>query len=407
MIKSITSRFLSGLLVAAVAVVMLAGLAFWTAEDDKEVASSIRAIEIEKAEVTPTPESMNKGVLRLLIWEGHAPQDHVSRFEKRIEEKYDFKVKLQISYVERPDDFYSSIRRGNVDLVTMTHHLFKDRRFNYIENKLLLPLNLKNIPNFKHVTPSLQKAEYLYSDGQVYACPESQGPYGLAYNTSLMKEEPKSWNILWDPRFKGHYVIGANEYIYNAHITALALGYPRESLGEFDALNNPEFRDKLRQLALNAHSFWIGVDTPDDLSGHNLAAVWGDSLKPLQQRGELWKMAEPSEGTPFWIDNCAITSALADKPFLKKIAEEYINSLLSADHQVGVILRVVGTFPTVTNIEPLLTSEEKERVHVGTPHLFNKNRILLPTYSQRDRNGLKILWKEAMQGIPTGKGTDE
>ncbi len=354
----------------------------------------------------PAPVRAEGDVLRLLIWEGHAPQTLVSRFEKQIEEKYDFKIKLHISYVTSSDDFYDSIRGGNVDMVMMTHHLFKDNRFNYIENKLLLPLDLKNIPNFRHVIPALQKAEYLNSEGQVYASPESQGPYGLAYNTSLLKEEPKSWDILWDPRFKGKYVIGANEYTYNAIITALALGYPRESMDSFDALNNSTFKTKLRQLAVNAHSFWIGVDKPDDLSGHLLAAVWGDSLGPLEQRGEQWKMAEPAEGTPYWIDNYAITSALADKPFLKKLAEEYINELQTTDYQVGHILRVVGTIPIISNIEHLLTSEEKKRIHVGTSDFSNKNRVLLPTYSQRDRNGLKILWKKAMEGIDLEKGIE-
>jgi spermidine/putrescine-binding protein len=239
----------------------------------------------------PVPVRSEGGVLHLLVWQGHAPQALVSRFEKQILEKYGFKVKLHISYINGTDDYYDSIRGGSVDMVVLTHHLLKDKRFNFIKNKLILPLDLENIPNFKHVAPALQKAEYLYSKGQVYGAPESQGPYGIAYNTSLMKEEPKSWEILWDPQFKGKYVISANEYIYNAIITALALGYPRESLGSYDAFNNPTFKKKLRQLAVNAHSFWIGVDKADDLSGHLLATVWGDSLAPLKQHGELWDMA--------------------------------------------------------------------------------------------------------------------
>jgi len=356
---------------------------------------------------TPVPADGAAATLRLLIWEGHAPQAHVDRFEKQIEEKYGSRVKLHIRYVESSDDFYNSIRSGNVDIVMMTHHLFKDKRFKYIQNKLLLPLNLKNIPNFKHVIPALQKAKYLYTKGKVYACPESQGPYGLAYNTALLKEEPKSWDILWDPRFKGKYVISANEYIYNAQITALALGYPRESLDSYDALNNSEFKDKLRQLAQNAHSFWIGVDKPDDLSGHLLATVWGDSLALLKQRGEQWKIVEPAEGTPCWIDNYAITSTLADKPFLKKVAEEYINSLLSTDYQVGNIMRIISTIPVTTNIEHLLTTEEKMRARVGIPNFFIENRILVTTYSKRDRNGLKLLWKEAMKGIDIDKGNKQ
>jgi len=339
-------------------------------------------------------------ILRLLIWEGHAPKHHVEKFEKQIKAKYGRTVKLKIEYVAGPDDFFAAVRGKKVDIVMMTHHHYKDERFNYIQNKLLLPLDLHNIPNFKHVIPALQKATHLYSHGNVYAVPVSQGPYGLAYNTTLIDEEPKSWQILWDPRFKKKYVIGANEYIYNSNITALALGYPRESISNFNALNNTEFREKLRQLALNAHSFWIGVDKPDELAGKMLATSWGDSLGPLKKKGEPWEMAKPAEGVPCWIDNYSITWALADKPFLKKVAEEYINGIISMDYQTEHIMRHMSLTPIITNIKGLVTAEEKEHIHIGTPDFFSENLILQPTYSLRDRNGLKLLWEEAMQGIP-------
>lgn len=338
-------------------------------------------------------------VLRLLIWEGHAPKEFVEGFEKRIEAKYGFKVRLDITYLSGPEDWYDAVRSKNIDMVMISHHFFKDERFNYIQNKLLIPLDLENIPNFKNVIPALQKAEFLYSDGKVYASPVSQGPYGLAYNSNLVKEQPASWDILWDERYKGKYVIGANEYIYNCNITALALGYPAKSISSYDALNNKEFRDKLRQLAVNAHSFWVGVDKPENLSGHSVATSWGDSLGPLKKSGEPWKMAEPEEGMPCWIDNYAITWALADKPKLKKIAEEYINGLLSREYQVGHIMRHMSLTPIITNIEDLLTVEEMQRLHIGVPNFFSENRILQHTYSERDRNGLKSLWDKAMEGI--------
>jgi len=355
----------------------------------------------------PLPAFGEEEILRLLVWEGHAPKQHVEEFQKQIEAKYGRKVKLKIAYVIGSDDFYDSVRNKSTDMIMMTHHHFKDERFNYIQNKLVLPLDLKNIPNFKHVIPSLQKAKHLCSNGKVYASPVSQGPYGLAYNTALLKDEPQSWGILWDPRFKGKYVIGVNEYIYNANITALALGYPREFITNYDVLNNREFKEKLRQLAANAHSFWIGVDKVDDLAGRTLATSWGDSMGPLKKRGELWKIAEPAEGMPCWIDNYAITWTLANKPFLKKVAEEYINELLSTDYQVEHIMRSMSLTPIITNIGDLLTSEEKKRIRIGVPNFFNKNRILEPTYSKRDRNGLKILWNEAMEGIPVKKGQGE
>lgn len=168
-------------------------------------------------------------VLRLLIWEGHAPDAWIERFEKQVENRHGRSVKLTITYVKGGEEFYDAIRDRAVDVVMMTHHAYKDERFNYIKNRLLLPIDLANIPNFKHVISAIQRAEYLLSGEQVYAVPVSQGPYGLAYNTALLEKEPQSWNIFWDPQFKRQYVLAGNEYIYNVNITALALGYSRET----------------------------------------------------------------------------------------------------------------------------------------------------------------------------------
>lgn len=213
----------------------------------------------------------NDSILRLLIWEGHAPGQFVENFEKIISEKYNRKDKLEFTYVKGSNDFYNAVRSKSVDVIMMTHHHFKDDKYNYIKNNLVLPLDLNNIPNFKNVIPDLQNAEYLISNKKIYAVPLSQGPYGLVYNRSLLNEEPDSWNILWDPEMKGKYTISKNEYIYNINITALALGYSKDSISDFDTLNNQEFKDKLRQLVLNAHSFWVGVDKPENLSGLTLA----------------------------------------------------------------------------------------------------------------------------------------
>lgn len=360
---------------------------------------SIKSLLLKALILLSTISFSQEEVLRLLIWEGHAPEFFVRNFEKSIKDKYNKNVKLDISYVTSSDDFYSDVRKKNIDLVMISHQQFRDDRYDYIKHKLFLPLNIENISNFKFVIPELQKAEYLYENDRVYGCPASQGPYGLVYNSSLIDKEPSSWNILWDPKYKGKYVIAANEYIYNITITALALGYPIESTYDVDSINNKEFKDKLRELAHGANSFWVGVDTPADLTGMSLATSWGDSLAPLNRQGESWVMAEPFEGMPAWIDNYAITWALKDKPFLRKVAEEYIDAILSPEYQVEIITRKMSLTPIITNIEYLLTKEENQRLHLDAPDFLSENRILQHTYSVRDRNGLKLFWQRAMEGL--------
>ncbi len=344
----------------------------------------------------PGPVQGRENILRLLLWEGYAPQEYVEKFEQEIEKKYGRKVKLAISYGASPDDFYGPIRDKSADLVTISHHMIKDERFNYIKKKLILPFNLQNIPNYTHVIPALKLADYHVSNGKIYGIPLANGPYGLAYNTGALKATPQSWKIFWDPAFKNKYVIGEYEYIYNVNITALVLGYPRAAISSYDALNNGKFKAKLRQLAVNANSLWGGVDKPDDLAGMSFATSWGDSLSSLKRRGEIWKMAEPVEGTLWWVDEYVMTGALADQPFLKKVAEEWIDMSLSVNFQVDHLIREVNIFPVIINISDELTAEEKERVLGDTHGDFRDKHILQTTYSQRDRNGLKVLWNEAL-----------
>jgi len=345
--------------------------------------------------------------LKLLVWEGYTPKKYVEKFENKIEIKYGRGVKLYITYAKGVDDFYDAIREESFDLVTISHHTIKDARFNYIEKKLIIPFDLKNIPNHVNVIPDLKMVEYHTSEGEVYGIPVANGPYGLAYNTAVFKQAPKSWKLFWDPVYKNKYVIGAHEYLYNINITALAMGYPKNEINSFDTLNNKEFRAKLRQLTLNAHSLWIGVDRAEDLLGMSFATSWGDSLSSLKRKGEIWEIADPVEGTMWWIDEYAMTQALAEKPFIKKVAEEWINKSLSPVFQVDHLVREVGIYPVVTNITNKLTNNEKNRIQISSlPGAFTDKRILQNTYSQRDRNGLKLLWDEAMKGIPL-KGKDE
>jgi len=361
--------------------------------------------EPRRSKTQPGPGPDGANVLRLLIWEGYAPPAYVEEFEKHIEAKYGRKVKLEISVIDGPEDFYAPIRNKNVDVVTLTHHYFKDERFNYIASNMLLPIEANNLPEYKNIIPALRQADFLLSDGKTYGVPICRGPYGLAYNTRKFRPPPDSWRVLWSPDSKGKYVLGGNEYLYNVSMSALAWGYPRDSINKYDALNNEDFKEKLRQLATGAGGFWIGQDTADDLSGGSLAAVWGDSLAALRKRGEIWEIAEPKEGSLCWVDNYALTWALNDKPFLKRVAHEWINRLLKPDYQVDYIVRQIALGPVTTNVSNRLTDQEKKRLRIGSPDFFKDNHILLPTCSRRNRNGLKLLWKEAMKGIELPKET--
>ncbi|MDM8525173.1 extracellular solute-binding protein [Desulfococcaceae bacterium HSG8] len=335
--------------------------------------------------------------LKFLAWKVYVPEEYQKKFIQLVKEKHGVDLKLDIKYATTPDEFFPALRDNKADIITPSHNVPRDSRYQLIKHKLVLPLNLENIPNYKNVESSLQKAAYCTEGGAVYAVPIARGPYGLAYNTAILPEAPKSWNILWDPRFKDKYAIGKFQYEENIFSTALAMGFSRNDISNYKKLNTPKFQEKLAQLVANAHGMWEIEDKPKDLKGLSLATSWGDSLNGLKEMGEIWKMAEPVEGTTAWVDNFMISRTLKDKPKLKQIAEEWLNIVLSDEYQVYVVLRGIGTLPVITTIMDKLTPDEIARFRHDDPDHFKNNRILWPSLGKADRRGLKRLWDKAMK----------
>jgi len=361
----------------------------------------ITAIFIILIIVTPSI-SLGKDILKMLIWEGYFPPKQVEKFEALIKKKYGKDIRLEISHnVSDIQDFYDGIRSKSYHIISPAHNIIKDFRFGYIKKKLIIPIDLKNIPNYKNIITSLQKADYITDDrGQVYGIPMAHGPYGLAYNTKFFESPPTSWNVFWNPKFKSKYIISSDYYETNLFIVALSAGLRGDDLYSYEKLREKEIASKLRVLAHNAHSFWKGVDTADDLYGLALATTWGFSFGDLKKRGEIWKMADPIEGTTGWVDNFLMSAELRKYPFLKKVAEEWMNFILSPDFQVDVVVRQLHSDPVNITIKDRLTDEEVKHHHLNDPNYFHKKRWLWPIFkTKRERNGLKLLWDEATGNI--------
>lgn len=334
--------------------------------------------------------------LRILSWEAYMPLKFQQKLIKMAKDKHGIDLELEIKFVNGNEDFFPALRDNTADIITPSHNVPRDSRYQLIKHRLVIPLNIQNIPNYKNVDPSLQKAGYCTEGSSIYGVPVARGPYGLVYNTALVSEPPKSWNILWDQKFKNKYAIGKFQYEENIFSAALAMGFSQDDISNYKKLNTPEFQDKLKQLVSNAHGFWEGVDKPEDLKGLSLATAWGDSLNGLKKMGEIWKIAEPSEGTTAWVDNFMISHSLEKKPKLKLIAEDLFNIILSDEYQIYVA-REIGSTPIVTTIIDKLTQDEIERFHLNDPDFYKNNRILWPTLSKIERKGLKRLWDKAMK----------
>ena len=102
----------------------------------------------------------------------------------------------------------------------------------------------------------------------------------------FIKEPPSSWDIFWDPKYKGKYSVTKAVDEANIFMTALSLGIEEKNITSFQSMNNDNFRQKLRKLLKNADSFWPSFDEPPHLKGLYFASSWAWSLPGLRKLGE-------------------------------------------------------------------------------------------------------------------------
>ena len=343
-----------------------------------------------------TAEGSEQLTLRMLTWDGYAPPTAQKRFQRIIAHKFGIDLQFEIEYASNPDDYYNKIRSGAVDLISPAHNIPRDSRYNLTQNGVTIPINLGNIPNYQNLLPQLSKQPWAMDNGRVYAVPIVHGFYSLAYNSSIIKEPPTSWNIFWDQEYAGKYTVNKDYYELNVYIAALALGARKDDIFHYDTIKGNKLEARLHKLAANAASFWSGFDKPVHFRNVALATTWRFAFPQTNEMLKDWRVAEPREGTPWTIDTIMLGKTLKDNEPLKTIAELWINFLLEPENQVEIFANGIGTCPVTNEAWDMYTTyylspAERERLE----RLFT-NLIPWQILKTRDRNAFLLLWREAL-----------
>ena len=334
--------------------------------------------------------------LRLLVWEGYAPEELRKEFEEKMSKEIKRKVILETKYADESKEFYAGIRGNTADIISPSHTYFKSPKWLYIEKNLLLPLPTKKMSNYEDLLTSVKEVNEVKSRGNTYGVPIAHGPYGLAYNSDKVKNAPTSWKELWDPKHKGKYTISKDQVEANVYIAALSLGVSKADIFDLNAVTKANIYPRLRDLAVNAKSMWVGVDTPEELKKAALATSWGDSLGQLRKLGQPWKFAEPKEGTTGWLDFIAINSKVSEDPVKRQVAVAWLNFVISNRFQTKGIVEGMGNDPVNKTLAKTLPKELVKKHHLDQPEYFKTHRILWKTLDTRTSNGFKMLWDRAI-----------
>lgn len=294
-----------------------------------------------------------EGQVNIVAWPGYIERgetdknyDWVTDFEKKTN------CKVNVKTAGTSDEMVALMNEGGFDLVTASG----DASLRLISGKRVQPINTDLVPSWKSVDERLQNAPWHTVDGVHYGVPYQWGANVLAYNTTVFKEAPKSWNVVFeeqnlpDGKSNKGRVQAFDGPIYIAD-AALYLMKHKPELGIKDPYELTEDQYKAALELLRAqrklvgrywHDAFIQID---DFKNEGVAASssWPFQVNLLVADKQPIASTVPEEGATGWADTTMMHSEAANPNCAYMWLEHSVNPKLQGD-----LAAWFGSVPAVT-----------------------------------------------------------
>jgi putative spermidine/putrescine transport system substrate-binding protein len=293
-----------------------------------------------------------EGALNIVAWPGYIERgetdknyDWVTGFEKATG------CKVNVKTAATSDEMVTLMNQGGFDLVTASG----DASLRLIAGKKVQPVNIDLVPNWKTIDDRLKDAPWHTVDGVHYGTPYQWGPNVLAYNTTVFKDAPKSWSVVFeeqnlpDGKSNKGRVQAFDGPIYVAD-AALYLMTRKPELGiknpyELNPTQYAAALDLLKaQRALVGRYWHDAMVQVDDFKNEGVVASssWPFQVNLLQADKKPVASVVPAEGATGWADTTML-HASAEHP---NCAYLWLNHSLDPKVQ-GDLASWFGSVPSV------------------------------------------------------------
>ncbi|MBE3596406.1 MAG: spermidine/putrescine ABC transporter substrate-binding protein [Hydrogenibacillus sp.] len=252
-----------------------------------------------------------EGELNLFIWSEYMPNDVLARFER------EYGVKVNRSEYSSNEEAMAKISAagGVYDLAVLSDYMVDVM----IKQKMLDPVDLDKIPNFKNIGEDYKNQPF--DPGNRYSVPYMWGSTLIAVDQSKVKDAVTSYADLWRPEFRNSLVVldDAREVI---GMVLQKMGYAKN---ETDPSILEQAKEELQKLMPNIKAF--DSDSPKTLliNGEAVAGfIWNGEIPLAQQGNPNIVPVFPQEGIGLWMDSFVIPQK-APHP---KAAHAFINYVL-------------------------------------------------------------------------------
>ena len=254
----------------------------------------------------PKAIGTGEGALNLVAWEGYADDAWIKPFEQETG------CKVARKYAGSSDEMVTLMRQGGgeYDLVSASG----DATLRLIFGGDVQPLNVDLFPAYKDFIPALQSPKHNTVKGVHYGLSYEWGPNVLLWNAAKVKDTPKSWEAIYDAKYKGQLTVPDNPIqIADA---ALYLSKTKPALGITDPyeLTVPQLEAAtalLKEQRPLVKKYWALASDEIELFKNgdaSIGAAWPYQTISLKDAKLDVADAIPSEGATGWADSWMLSS---------------------------------------------------------------------------------------------------
>ena len=302
--------------------------------------------------------------LNLLVWEGYADASFIKAFEEQ------HHCKVSASYMGSSDELVAKLRggsAGNYDVISPS----SDVATSIAAAGLAAPLDLSKIPSYGQLSSQLTSLPLVRVKGQVYGVPFMWGPDPLIYDTTVFSQPPDSWNVLWDPKYKGK--VSVWDDLSTVYMAAQVLGYDKPDPSQLYNLSDEQLeavQKKLLELKPNIRKMWAtGGELTNLFESHEIVIAMGWPLNTADLKKANFPVGEtiPRENTTGWIDHLMITAGSENK----ELAHKFLEYMIEAETQ-KLVSDKTHYVPANPQAAHLMTPDEVRTLHLDDVNNYQK-----------------------------------
>lgn len=252
--------------------------------------------------------------LNVYNWGDYIDESVLKQFEQ------EYSINIVYDTYDRNEDMYAELKKSgaNYDVCIPSDYMIEKMT----KEGMLAEIDFKNIPNYKYVRELFKGLSF--DPENRYSVPYLWGTIGIVYNKNEVRQPVDSWQILWDPQYKG-LILMMDSPRDSFMVAEKKLGF---SMNTSDAESLEAAKNELiiqKPLVLSYEN-----DAIKDMMINNEAAMavaWSGEAIYMMDNNENLAYAVPKEGTNMWFDNLVIPK----NALHKKEAELFIDFLCRPD----------------------------------------------------------------------------